>query len=133
MNQHTSGMAKKTVTNPHGLPEIYARRQPKRPHFIREWMERRKFDTQSEFAEAIGADKSLVSRWLDDDDPSTPGRDWQEKLGRFFAAEGDDPVDIFTHPDEGWLRRQLLGRKPEEIERIKTMIEAAFPPRKQAN
>ena len=124
-------MAKRTLTNPHGLPEIYSRRQPRRPHELRAWVERRGFRTDAEFAEAIGADKSVVSRWLDEDDPTTPGRDWQRKLGIFFGDE-ENLADIFSHPDDDWLRKFFKNRERDEIDRIKRTMETAFP-KKQAS
>jgi hypothetical protein len=82
--------------------------------------------TRQEIIEAIGVDKSLLSRWLDEKSPSTPGLDWAEKLGEFFG-KGHDPVDIFTDPDVDWMSRLLRGRSDDEVQRIKAMIEAAFP------
>lgn len=123
-----AGMAKKSITNPHGVHEIFTRRQPKRPHFLREWIERRNFETDSEFANEVGADKSLVSRWLDENNPTTPGREWQVKLG-FFFGEADNPANIFEHPDDDWLRRFFRNRDAEEIDRIKRSLEVTFPPK----
>lgn len=120
-------MAKKTVLNPHGLDQIHARRQPKRPHYLRDWLNRRGFKTDSEFADEIGADKSVVSRWLDEDDPTTPGKDWQIKLGVFFGSE-DDPADIFRHPDDDWFAKFFQTRSDDQIKRAREMLEIGFPP-----
>jgi hypothetical protein len=120
-------MVKRTLNNPQGLPEIYAKRQPKRPHYLRDWIERRGFRTDTEFAEAIGADKSVVSRWLDEDDPTTPGKDWQVKLGTFFGDE-DDPADIFRHPDDDWFTKFFRTRSEDQIRRAREMLEIGFPP-----
>ena len=64
----------------------------------------------SVFIEELGIDKSLISRWLDEDNPTTPGQKWAKKLGRYFAAgpEDDDFVDIFTDPDQ--IRFQKMTR-----------------------
>lgn len=123
-------MAKKTSINPHGLDIIHQKRQPRRPHYLRDWVERREFDTDAAFAEAIGADKSVVSRWLDEDNPSTPGREWVQKLGIFFGDE-EDPADIFRHPDDDWIAKFFRDRKPDEIEHIKKSMETTFPPQKK--
>lgn len=120
-------MAKRTLTNPQGVPEIYAKRQPKRPHYLRDWIERREFRTDAEFADAIGADKSVVSRWLDEDDPTTPGKEWQVKLGVFFGDE-DNPADIFRHPDDDWFAKFFRTRSEEQIRRAREMLEIGFPP-----
>lgn len=123
-------MAKRTLTNPQGLPELFSKRQPRRPHYLRDWVERRNFETDAEFAEAVGADKSVVSRWLDEHDPTTPGRDWTKKLGQFFGDE-ENPADIFSHPDDDWLRKFFKDRERDEIERIKNTMETAFPKQRQ--
>lgn len=122
-------MRKKPV-NTHGLATIYGKRQPRRPHYLREWVERREFETDAAFAEAVGADKSVVSRWLDEDNPSTPGPEWQLKLGIFFGDQ-DDPADIFRHPDDDWIAKFFRDRRPEEIEHIKKSMETTFPPEKR--
>jgi transcriptional regulator with XRE-family HTH domain len=107
------------------LATIYANRQPRRPHYLLQLMERYNV-TRADIVEAIGVDKSQLSRWLDETRPSTPSPEWARKLGEFFG-KGHDPVDIFTDPDVDWLSRLLRDRSPDEKERIKAMIEAAFP------
>lgn len=100
--------------------KIHQTKQPRRPHFIVEWAELRGLK-QADLVEALGADKSVVSRWFSG---TSPGVEWQEKLAAFF---GTDPDGIFRHPDDDWMTRFLRGRKREEVERIKTTLEAAFP------
>lgn len=113
------------------LVEIYPKRQPRRPHYLGRLMELRSVSRRQMIEDMAGLDKSLLSRWLDKNDPSTPGRDWAEKLSQYFAVAPDfDPVDIFTDPDLDWLARLLRGRSAEEKDRIKAMIEAAFPVRR---
>lgn len=123
-------MTKKPTIKPIGIDAIYSKRQPRRPHYLREWVERREFETDAAFADAIGADKSVVSRWLDEGNPSTPGPDWQRKLGVFFGDE-EDPADIFRHPDDDWIAKFFRDRRPEEIEHIKKSMETTFPPQKR--
>jgi hypothetical protein len=84
---------------------------------------------RSDLVDTLGVDKSLLSRWLDEDKPSTPSPQWARKLGEYFG-KGHDPVDIFADPDVDWMSRLLQGRSADEIERIKAMIEAAFPARR---
>lgn len=69
----------------------------------------------------LGVDKSNVSKWLSG---SSPGAIWQEKLREYFEA-GDE--GIFRHPDDDWMARFLTGRPRDEIERIKSTLETAFP------
>lgn len=107
------------------LAQIYANRQPRRPHYLAQLMERYGV-TRAEIVEAIDVDKSQLSRWLDEQRPSTPSPEWARKLGEFFG-KGHDTVDIFVDPDVDWMSRLLRGRSADEIERIKAMIEAAFP------
>lgn len=123
-------MAKPTAIRPRPITTIYGKRQPKRPHYLREWVDRREFKTDAAFAEEVGADKSVVSRWLDEDNPSTPGQEWQLKLGIFFGDQ-DDPADIFRHPDDDWIAKFFRDRKPDEIEHIKKSMETTFPPQKR--
>lgn len=95
-------------------------RQPNRPHFIEQIAVLRGL-SQAELARAIGADKSVVSRWYNG---ATPSPSWQIKLSTLFKC---DRVALFEGPDEGWFREFLNGRSREEIDRIKATLETAFP------
>jgi hypothetical protein len=97
-------------------------RQPTRPHFIPEWAERRGYGTQAELAEALGADKSVVSRWYDG---ATPGKKWQKKLVALFHCQ--EPDGIFRHPDDDWLAKFFRDRSEDEVLRAKQLLETAFP------
>lgn len=99
---------------------IHALKQPRRPHFIKEWAERRNL-SQADLARELGADKSLVSRWFNG---STPGVDWQERLSALFHC---DPDALFRHPNDDWMRRFFDGRSDEEIEHIRRSLEITFP------
>lgn len=105
------------------VTRIHKGKQPRRPHYVQEWAELRGFKAQVELAEAIGADKSTVSRWYNG---SSPSSEWQEKLAALFHCE---PESLFRHPDDDWLARFLQNRSREEIERIKRTLESAFPPK----
>lgn len=104
------------------VAKIHASKQPKRPHYIKEWATRRRLK-QSDLARELGADKSLVSRWFNG---STPGEEWQEKLAAFFDC---DREALFRDPDDDWLRRFFQGRSQDEIEHIKASMEITFPRR----
>ena len=95
-------------------------RQPRRPHFIPEWAERQNL-IQKELANLSGADKGLVSKWYSG---TTPGMEWQTKLAEVF---GCDREGLFRHPDEDWLVRFFHDRTNDEVARMKSMLEAAFP------
>jgi transcriptional regulator with XRE-family HTH domain len=103
-----------------GIVHIHRTKQPRRPHYIREWADRRRL-SQADLARELGADKSIVSRWYSG---SSPGVEWQRKIAALFHIEADA---IFRHPDEDWLHRFLRNRTDKERERIRNMIEAAFP------
>lgn len=103
------------------VTRIHRSKQPRRPHYIKEWAEHRGYAHQSDLAAEIGADKSVVSRWYGG---TTPGLEWQEKLAALFDCE---PESLFRHPDDDWLARFLQGRDREEVERIKRTLENAFP------
>lgn len=108
------------------VDRIHRTKQGRRPHYLREWMERRHL-MQKDLVTLIGADKSLVSRWLAEEKWSTPGPEYQDKLREVLQIE--DEEGIFRHPDDDWMSRFLRGRDPQEIERIKATLEAAFPKR----
>lgn len=103
------------------ITRIHASRQPRRPHYIKEWAELRGFSKQAELAAEIGADKSLISRWYAGASPTT---EYQEKLAALFSCE---PEALFRHPDDDWIAKFFQGREREEIERIKHTLETAFP------
>lgn len=100
---------------------IHKGKQPRRPHHIPEWAERRGM-AQADIAREIGADKSVVSRWFNG---TTPGLEWQEKLRQLFQL--DDAEALFRHPDQDWVARFFADRKREEVERMKQMLELTFP------
>ena len=101
--------------------QIHRGKQPRRPHYVQEWAEARGFSSQAELVDALGADKSTVSRWYSGSSPSV---DWQERLAELFACE---PESLFRHPDDDWIARFLKNRDRDEIERIKRTMESAFP------
>lgn len=102
--------------------QIRASKQPRRPHFIPDWAEKRGL-SQADLARETGADKSIVSRWYSGASPSV---EWQERLAAFFHC---DPESIFRHPDDDWIARFFRNRSAEEVERAKKLLEAAFPKR----
>lgn len=103
------------------VTRIHASKQPRRPHFIVEWAEKRDLK-QADLSRELGADKSTVSRWYSG---ATPGEDWQEKLAAFFEIEREA---LFRHPDDDWIARFFRNRSEDEIERMKKLLESVFPP-----
>jgi hypothetical protein len=105
----------------HNVVRIHKGKQPNRPHYVEAWAEKRGYPRQSDLAEAIGADKSLVSRWFKG---ATPNHEYQIKLAELFHC---DRESLFRHPDDDWLSRFLRGRPREEVDKIKQLLELAFP------
>lgn len=102
------------------ITTIHKSKQPRRPHYIAEWAEARNLN-QADLARELGADKSVVSRWFNG---TTPGIEWQEKLAALFNCE---PEALFRHPDDDWLAKFFRDRSRTEIEKMKQMLELAFP------
>ena len=100
---------------------IHADKQPNRPHYIPEWAEHRGFVTQAELAEELNVDKSVVSRWYSG---GSPGKRHQVALAELFQCERES---LFRHPDDDWLTRFFRDKTREEVQRAKTLLEAAFP------
>lgn len=117
-------MRKPAKNRSQAIVEIYRGRQPNRPHHIEEWATRRGFDSQAALVKALGADKSLVSKWYGG---ATPNIDWQNALIELFGLE--DRESLFRSPDDDWMTRFLRGRDRDELERIKNTLETAFPRR----
>lgn len=112
--------------------EIYGKRQPGRPHYLAELLRLHNVE-RSQLIEDLGVDKSVISRWLGEKrPPTTPGPDWAQRLGWYFAAsdDPDDFVDIFTDPAVARFQRIAAGRSPEEVDRLLAAMEMALPRRK---
>lgn len=106
--------------------QIHKGKQPNRPHFIREWAEHRGFHKQADLAKALEADKSVVSRWYKG---TSPTEDWQKRLAELFHCE---PESLFRHPDDDWFTKFFRNRQRDELERMRKMLEAAFPPSRKS-
>lgn len=81
------------------------------------------------FSELGTVDKSQVYRWLKG---QMPGPDMQLRVADALEIKDPetgqpDPAGILRHPDFDWLARKYQGRSPDEIDRLKQMIDLAFP------
>lgn len=103
--------------------QIYPNRQPRRPHHIKDWADARGL-TQADLSRELGADKSLISRWFAG---TTPNVEYQERLAALFQT---DPEALFRHPDDDWITKFFADRERDEVERIKSTLETAFPKRR---
>lgn len=104
--------------------KIHTDKSPPRLHYIVEWAKKRGIKPK-DIVENLGVNKSTVSRWFEG---TVPMEAHLVPLAAYFQLE--KPADLFTDPDEDWMTRLLRGRSKDEIERIKTMIEVAFPQKK---
>jgi transcriptional regulator with XRE-family HTH domain len=103
------------------VDRIHRDKQPMRPHHIADWAELRGM-SQTDLSEALGADKSVISRWFSG---STPSTRWQDALVQVLQC--DSTESLFRHPNDDWLARFLKGRDRQEVDRIKATLETAFP------
>ena len=78
-----------------------------------------------DLANALEVDKSVVSRWFSG---STPSEESQGKLADLFQC---DREALFRHPDDDWIAKFFRDRSREELDRMKTMLQAAFPREKK--
>lgn len=97
-----------------------------RLHFIPEWAAARQM-SQADIVRGTDIDKGTVSRWFGG---AIPRDEHLEVLCQFFGL--DEPRDLFRHPDEDWMMQLLRSRAPEELERMRATLEAAFPLKKKA-
>lgn len=108
------------------VTKIHQMKQGRRPHFIKDWCEKRGL-SQADLAKKLDADAGLVSRWFSG---STPSVEYQKKLAALFDCDEDG---IFRHPDDDWMRKFLKGRSSEEVDRVKILLETAFPRKNGTN
>jgi transcriptional regulator with XRE-family HTH domain len=95
------------------VTRIHQNKTPRRIHFIAEWLDKRGLK-QAHAVRALGVDKGTMSRWCRGDMPEN------KNLGPLIDfLQLEDPIDLFRHPNEVWIRKLLEGRSAEEIEHIK--------------
>lgn len=102
------------------LERIHQGKEPQRIHFIVEWAEKRHL-SQADIVREVGADKSVVSRWFSG---TLPSEKYLQPLAELFATE---VTGLFRHPDDDWMLRFMRERSRDELERMRRMLEAAFP------
>jgi len=69
----------------------------------------------------VGVDKSLVTKWASGNMPTG------KNIMTITEQLNIEPNDLFRHPNDDWLTKFFEGRKQDEIDRIKIMLQAAFP------
>jgi hypothetical protein len=132
--QHTSSVSVADCANDHRLSVDLGLHMPATPlksktnivrrnHFIPEWAEKRS-KSQADLVRETGADKGTVSRWFSGNMPRDKHLD---ALVECLSLE--DREALFRHPDDDWIARFFRGRSEDEKARMRTMLEAAFPPK----
>lgn len=122
------------------IANIHKGKTPVRRHFFAEWLEARGMKPM-EFMNAWNElhpdqiiDKSQVYRWLKG---QLPRPESMLRIAAILHLEHEDgspdPDALLRHPDNDWFARKLKGRPREEIERIKQVIDAAFPDKTGTN
>jgi len=97
---------------------IHSDKPSRRKHFIPEWMEHRGLKPK-DLIEHLGADKSLVSRWINKG--NTPQDKYLAPLAALLATSIEG---LFRHPDDDWLRKLFADRPREEREQMKRAFES---------
>jgi hypothetical protein len=109
-----------------------------RRHFLREWLEARDMEP-TDLVRVLNEpedmetpiDKSQVYRWIKGQLPHG------QTLTRIAAAlellnfeTGEpDPELLLAHPSQDWIARKFKDRDHQEYERMKQMLDLAFPDR----
>jgi transcriptional regulator with XRE-family HTH domain len=99
------------------ISHIHKGKTPPRIHYLAEWAEKRGL-IQAEFAKETGADKGTVSRWFAGRLPEQP---YLFKITAFLQLE--EPNALFRHPDDDWFKKMFAGRKQQEIDATKAIVE----------
>ncbi len=99
-------------------------------HYVPEWAAHRQM-RQSDIMRSIGVDKSTVFRWFEG---TIPAEKHLIALSGLFDCEIES---LFRHPDDDWLvrffrsqaelRNAFIGRDPDELARMRQVLELTFP------
>lgn len=112
------------------ITTIHQGKEPPRTHYIPEWAAKIGVK-QKDIVLALGIDKSVVNKWFNE--RRLPRPDTLVKLAEMFGFEGNDVSPFFRHPDDDWIAVFFRNRSRDELERMKKMLEAAFPIDRQAH
>lgn len=124
--------------NERPVSEIHKGKQPNRRHYINEWLTVREMDPMdllrvlNESDTSLPAvDKSQVYRWLKGQLPQGP---MQKRVAgaleiRDVETNEPDPAGLLRHPDLDWIARRLQQSGPEDIKKLKQIVELTLPAR----
>jgi hypothetical protein len=81
-------------------------------------------------------DKSQVYRWIDGQMPQARFLTRIAWALKIFTTDDDgiekpepDPTGILRDPNLDWFARQVQGRSEDELKRLRSIVENAFPKR----
>lgn len=110
---------------------IHAGKTPVRRHFIKEWMEHKGVSVSDLLAllnddersmDLPRVDKSQVYRWHKGQMPQPA---MQTRIAEALGVESE--ADLLRPPEDDWFVRFFMNRSKEERDRMRKMLEAAFP------
>lgn len=120
---------------------IHDRKGTFRRHCLAEWLEERRMDPMdllnalNESGAEEPIQKSQVYRWLKGQLPHKPTQIRIAAVLNLLDIESGEPAPelLMRKPEEVWFALKIRNRSEEERERIKQMIELAFPDRTGTN
>jgi hypothetical protein len=129
---------KEMTGNEKPVSKIHQQKTPNRPHFINEWLEMREMDAMdllrilNEGDTSLPAvDKSQVYRWLKGQLPQAA---MQKRIAGALEicdveTNEPDPSGLLRHPDLDWIARRIQQSDPEDVKKLKTIVELTLPMR----
>lgn len=119
------------------LSSIHGNKTPVRHHFIKEWMEHKGMSV-TDLLTALNddersmdlprVDKSQVYRWFKGQLPQAP---MQQRIAQSLGL--NEPQDLLRQPEDDWFVQFYMQRSAEERDRLRKMLEAAFPSKTGTN
>jgi hypothetical protein len=126
------------ICNMKSVSKIHQGKQPHQRHYINEWLEIREMDAMdllralNEGDTSLPAvDKSQVYRWLKGQLPHGPMQKRIAGALDILDVETDepDPRGLLRHPDVDWIARRVQQSDPEDVKKLKAIVELTLPPR----
>jgi hypothetical protein len=111
--------------------KIHSGKEPVRRHFIKEWMEHldvsvtdllTALNDDERAMDLPRVDKSQVYRWQKGQMPHPA---MQKRIADALGRE--DPSELLRPPLDDWFVQFFMDRSAEERERMRKMLEVAFP------
>lgn len=112
------------------IVQIHQGKQPPRRHYLKEWLEERRLsvpdllDLLNDPERSMDfqvVDKSQPYRWLKG---QMPGPFMHQRLADALEIR---PEQLLRHPAEDWFAEFFRNRTPDELQRIRIVLENSFP------